>query len=75
VLVLPLAYANRPGRLRRFLWCWLVPVVPLIFFWDGLVSCVRQWSPERWRTELQSIHGDARPPSIESGMNHLVVAW
>jgi hypothetical protein len=75
VLLLPVAYCHRPGRLRRVVWCWLVPVVPLIFLWDGLVSCIRQWSPERWRQELAAANGESRPPLIESGVNHMIVAW
>lgn len=75
VLLLPVAYAHRPGRFRRLLWCWLVPVVPVVFLWDGLVSCIRQWSPDRWKRELAGINGGARQPRIESGVHHIIVAW
>ena len=46
--LLPLVYLRRGGRLRRLLWCWLLPVAPLLFIWDGLVSCIRQWTEQQW---------------------------
>lgn len=51
-LLCPVVYFNRPQKWRRFLWCWLVPVAPLMFVWDGLISCVRQWTRADWRTSL-----------------------
>jgi hypothetical protein len=47
-LVVPLRFACRAGRLRRALWCWLVPAAPLLFCWDGVVSCLRQWTKVEW---------------------------
>ncbi|MCL6502550.1 MAG: class I SAM-dependent methyltransferase [Pirellulales bacterium] len=47
-LVVPLRFAGRAGRLRRVLWCWLLPVAPLLFCWDGIVSCLRQWTRIEW---------------------------
>lgn len=47
-LLLPARFAHRPGRLRRVLWCWLVPAAPLFFCWDGIVSCLRQWTKLEW---------------------------
>lgn len=74
-LLLPLTYLHRPGRLRRVLWCWVVPVVPLIFVWDGLVSCLRQWSPARWRRELAAMTTATRQPRIDHGIHSLTVSW
>jgi hypothetical protein len=71
-LLLPLTALTRPGRLRRFVWCWLIPVVPIIFFWDGIVSCLRQWSPATWKRELSKL---GRTPEIEAGVHSLVVVW
>ena len=47
-VILPLWFLTRPGRLRRFFWCWTL-VAPLMFWWDGIASCVRQWSERDWR--------------------------
>ena len=48
-LILPLWFLNRPGTLRRIVWCWLIPLAPLTFWWDGIVSCLRQWGERGWR--------------------------
>ena len=48
-LLLPLAFWNRPGRLRRVVWCWLLPVAPLMMVWDAIGGCLRQWSSRDWR--------------------------
>jgi hypothetical protein len=34
----------RPLRWRRILWTFLVPVLPVTVFWDGIVSCLRSYS-------------------------------
>jgi len=36
----------RPVRLSRLLLTYLLPVVPLCTWWDGMVSCLRAYSPE-----------------------------
>lgn len=59
--LLPILFWRRPGKLRRFLWCWIVPVAPFMFCWDGIVSCLRQWTIAEWRNEFDSIH-----PSTEA---------
>jgi hypothetical protein len=41
----------RPFRWSRLLWTYLLPVIPLILLFDGLVSCLRVYSP-RELTEL-----------------------
>jgi hypothetical protein len=37
----------------RLLWRWLVPIVPLALFFDGIISCLRAYSPGELR-ELTS---------------------
>lgn len=34
-----------PRMLSRFLWTYLVPVVPLATCWDGVISLLRVYSP------------------------------
>lgn len=51
-LLTPLRFLGRAGRMRRFVWCWLLPVAPIMFWWDGLVSCIRQWTPADWERGL-----------------------
>jgi hypothetical protein len=59
-LILPLWFLRRPGKLRRFFWCWLVPVAPLMFWWDGVVSCLRQWGEREWRAAASRLGVDVR---------------
>ena len=62
-LILPLWYINRPGRLSRFLWCWIIPAAPLAFLWDGWISCIRQWTDGEFRdrlAEIEGIHSEVR---------------
>lgn len=74
-LLLPLWFFNRPGKLRRFFWCWLVPVAPLIFWWDGLVSCLRMWTGKQWASNLRSLFGSEREPTIRHSTFSQMVAW
>jgi len=55
-LVLPLVLVMwlgtpwiRPFRWSRLLWTYLVPVVPLVLWFDGVVSCLRTYCPEELR--------------------------
>jgi hypothetical protein len=35
----------RPVRLSRLLFTYLIPIVPLVVLWDGIVSCLRCYTP------------------------------
>jgi hypothetical protein len=35
---------RRPFRWSRLVWTYLIPVIPLVLFFDGLVSCLRAYS-------------------------------
>lgn len=39
----------RPRPLARLVWRWLVPIVPLVLLFDGIVSCLRAYSPGELR--------------------------
>lgn len=45
----------KPRKLSRFLFTYLVPLVPFFTIWDGLVSCLRVYSPEELRRMTDSI--------------------
>ena len=36
----------RPFRASRLFWTYVIPVIPFVLFWDGLVSCLRAYSPK-----------------------------
>jgi hypothetical protein len=61
-LLTPLYFWRTPvGRWRRVVWCWLIPVAPFMVAWDGVVSCLRCWTEDEWRTALRQVgvRGDA----------------
>ena len=47
----------RPFRWQRFLWTYLLPLVPLTCWWDGLVSQLRAYEPG----ELEALAARVRP--------------
>jgi hypothetical protein len=52
--VLLLMPTIRPMRLSWLVFTYLVPLVPLLVLWDGMVSCLRVYSPD----ELSSLVAD-----------------
>ena len=73
--LLPITFFNRPGRWRRILWCWLLPIVAPMFVWDGLTSCLRQWTAREWREHLDELGELATGTEIEDGFNSVTVTW
>jgi hypothetical protein len=45
----------RPHRLSRFVFTYLLPVVPLCTLWDGLVSCLRAYEPDELKALVDSL--------------------
>jgi hypothetical protein len=74
-LVLPLWHLNRPGRLRRIAWCWLVPIAPVLFWWDGVISCLRMWSDEQWDQTLRHVTASTRKKTIRHFVFSQLVSW
>src|SRR5580658_4960084 len=40
---------RRPFRWSRLLWTYLIPLIPFVLFFDGLISCLRAYSLEELR--------------------------
>ncbi len=67
VALAPLTFALTLPFLRPFRWLWLpltylVPILPLFVLWDGIVSCLRVYSPRELRGLVDSLeprHRDA----------------
>lgn len=65
----------RPVTVGRMFWTYLVPIVPLTFAWDGLVSALRSYGPEELEAIVRTV-GDAdcfdwdigRTPPAERGI-------
>jgi hypothetical protein len=50
VFLVPFAYLGlvpflRPFRWSRLLWAYLLPVIPFVLWFDGMVSCMRAYTP------------------------------
>jgi hypothetical protein len=45
----------RPFRLSRLLFTYLLPVVPLVVVWDGIVSCLRTYTAEELRAMVEAL--------------------
>ncbi|MBA4017752.1 MAG: hypothetical protein C0483_11310 [Pirellula sp.] len=67
-LLLPIAFRHRPGRLRRILWCWLLPLAPLMMMWDAVGGCLRQWSRRDWQL-ADGPSPTSRPLDVREALN------
>ena len=43
---------------KRFVFTYLIPICPLLFAWDGFVSCLRTYSPAELRVLTQGLASD-----------------
>lgn len=47
----------RPFRWSRIFWTYVIPIVPLVVLFDGLVSCCRTYRPQELRTIVEKLTG------------------
>jgi len=47
----------RPFRWSRLLWTYVVPAIPLVVLFDGVVSCLRTYTPDELRALAAGIDG------------------
>jgi hypothetical protein len=45
----------RPFRWSRLLWTYLIPVIPLVLLFDGVVSCLRTYRPQELREIVEKL--------------------
>jgi hypothetical protein len=38
----------RPYKMSRFFWTYIIPVIPLLYTWDGLISNMRTYTKQEW---------------------------
>jgi len=74
-IVLPVWFLRRPGRLRRFLWCWLAPIAPLFFWWDGVVSCLRMWNNDEWHAAIDQLPGHRPNVTVSHTLFSQLATW
>jgi hypothetical protein len=78
--VLVLTPAVRPFRWSRLFWTYLVPVLPLAILFDGVVSCLRVYTPDEKLAMGREVGGDEyeweagfeRPPGSPLPIPYLV---
>ncbi|MFL5245604.1 MAG: hypothetical protein ACJ8FY_26205 [Gemmataceae bacterium] len=74
-LLLPVWFINRPGALRRVVYCWVLPVAPFMFLWDGFVSCLRQWTEFEWKEALPKTLGRMSENTLNNSLFCQSVSW
>jgi hypothetical protein len=70
----------RPRRVSRFVFTYLIPVVPLCTLWDGLVSCLRAYEPDELHALVNSLPendyeweiGRLRVPRTPASVTYLI---
>jgi hypothetical protein len=45
----------RPFRWSRLLWTYLLPIIPFVLLFDGVVSCLRTYRPQELREIIASL--------------------
>jgi hypothetical protein len=61
----------KPRRLSNFVFTYLIPLVPLFLMWDGVASCLRQYSAD----ELESLVAPLRSRSYTFRIERHKVPW
>ena len=46
----------RPFRWSRLLWTYLIPVIPSVLLFDGVVSCLRTYRPQELREMVENLN-------------------
>lgn len=70
----------KPFSLKRLLFTYLVPIVPLCTLWDGIVSCLRVYDPEELRSLVSRLphnnyvweYGRLRIPRMPVALTYLI---
>ncbi len=60
LMVLLMTPAIRPFRWSRLVFTYLIPIIPLVVLFDGVVSCLRTYTPD----ELLALGGVAAPSGV-----------
>jgi hypothetical protein len=47
----------RPFRWSRLLWTYVLPIIPLVLLFDGVVSCLRTYRPEELHEMIKQLSG------------------
>jgi hypothetical protein len=78
LVVLLVTPALRPFRASRLFWTYLVPAVPLFALFDGIVSCLRTYTPDELRAMTAGLEdydweiGEDKVPLSAAAVTYLV---
>ena len=61
LLALLLTPFVRPWRVERLFWTYVIPAIPLVLGFDGVVSCLRTYSPKELAALIAGLEG---PPYV-----------
>lgn len=50
-ILAPFFLIGQRSFFRSVLWCWILPIAPLLFVWDGCVSSLRCWNRKKWESK------------------------
>jgi hypothetical protein len=80
LIVLLVTPFTHPFRVSRLLLTYLLPVVPLAALWDGIVSCLRTYTPDELREMVASLPdrgytweiGEQKVPGSAAAVTYLI---
>lgn len=61
----------RPFRLSRLIWTYLIPVIPFVLWFDGILSCLRAYSPAELSQLIARLEGNDYHWEIGEVTGHL----
>jgi len=59
VVALALIPFVRPFQWSRLIWTYLIPIIPFVLLFDGVVSCIRTYSPKELRELTEGLSANA----------------
>jgi hypothetical protein len=68
-LIAPLLYWQKPFRL---FWVYIIPIVPFVLVFDGLISSLRTRTPEEVELLLRTCGADSEDWVVESGQEQFL---
>ncbi len=62
----------RPFRWSRLIWTYLIPIVPFVLLFDGVVSCIRTYSPQELAALTERLSANAYKWDIGEEMSGIL---
>lgn len=48
----------RPRKLGRLFWTYVIPIIPILYTWDGLISNLRSYTKKEWLNMTERLSGE-----------------